>query len=227
MKPHRKNDSAIRRPYSGAGSGPKARAPQRQCALSRERLAQGRMVRFVCSPDGVVMPDIRGKLPGRGAWIKASRAAVDAAVERGVFTRSLKADCKRPEGLSDSVEQMLLGECLGVLGMARKAGQIVRGFDQVRSELRKCRPGWLLEASDGAVDGREKVYFLAKALYEDVNVAGALSSAELGIAFGRGNVIHGLIREGAFADRWAQVYGRLAGFRQTPETSWFSRDRAG
>ncbi len=227
MRPHRKNDSAIKRSNADAGGGQNARSPQRQCALSRERLGQDRMVRFVRSPDGVVMPDIRGKLPGRGVWIKASRAAVDQAVKRGVFARSLKAECKRPEGLSDSVEQMLLADCLGVLGMARKAGQIICGFDQVRSELRKCRPGWLLEASDGAEDGREKVYFLGKALYEDVKVAGALSSAELGIAFGRTNVIHGLIREGAFADRWAEVYGRLAGFRQMPEASWFSRNRAG
>ena len=226
MMPHRKNDRAIKRSAPDA-AGEASASPVRQCAVSRERLAQEALVRFVVSPDGVVMPDIRAKLPGRGVWITATRETVDEAIKTGAFARSLKVQCDVPDGLSDRVEEQLAKHCLGGLGMAKKSGQIVLGFDQVRNELRARRPGWLLEAGDGAEDGRGKVYFLAKALYENVKVAGALTSAELGMAFGRSHVIHGLIREGAFAQSWAQAYGRLAGFRQTPETNWFSRDRAG
>ena len=107
------------------------------------------------------------------------------------------------------------------MGMARKAGDIVLGFDQVREALQKKRPGLLLEATDGAEDGRSKVYFLAKALYSNVKIAGALSSEELGMAFGRERVIHGLVRKGPFAKTIELAYQRLAGFRARPELDWF------
>ena len=83
------------------------------------------------------------------------------------------------------------------------------------------RPGLLLEAADGAEDGRSKVYFLAKALYSNVKMAGALSSEELGVAFGRERVIHGLVRKGPIAEALGVAYRRLAGFRPRPELDWF------
>ena len=106
--------------------------------------------------------------------------------------------------------------------MAKKSGVAVLGFDQVRAYIRKQEPGWLLEASDGAEDGRNKVHFLAKAIYEDVKVAGALSSAELGVAFGREHVIHALLEQGSLSDAFSIAYRRLIGFRDAPETGWFS-----
>ena len=106
--------------------------------------------------------------------------------------------------------------------MAKRAGKVTLGFDQVRDSLRKSAPGILLEASDGAEDGRNKVYFLAKAIYELVSVSGGLTSSELGMAFGRTHVIHGLLHAGAFSKRWSQDYQRLAGFRHLPEAKWFS-----
>jgi hypothetical protein len=80
----------------------------------------------------------------------------------------------------------------------------------------------MLEASDGAEDGRSKLYFLAKGLYSGVEVAGALTSAELGMAFGRERVIHGLVRKGPFAKALKAAYARLTGFRERPELDWFT-----
>lgn len=196
-------------------------SPERQCAVTRERLPKAAMLRFVLSPDGVVTPDIQERLPGRGVWVKAERGAVDLAARKGAFARGFKSQVTVPEGLADLIERLLLKRCVDTLSLARKAGQAICGFDQVRDALRGGYPAFLLEAADGAEDGRSKVYFLAKALYSDVKVAGALSAPELGMAFGRDRVIHGLVRRGPIADSWEIAYRRLTGFREAPELTWF------
>ncbi|MEL6724993.1 MAG: RNA-binding protein [Pseudomonadota bacterium] len=196
--------------------------PVRQCAVTRERLAADALIRFVRSPDGTVVPDVFGKLPGRGAWITANQTHLVEGLESGAFSRAYKAPSLPMDGLIDEVERQLLQRCIGLLGMAKKSGIAVLGFDQVRAYIRKAEPGWLIEARDGAEDGRNKVHFLAKAIYEDVKVAGALSSAELGVAFGRQHVIHALLEQGSLSDAFSIAYRRLIGFRDAPETGWFS-----
>lgn len=180
------------------------------------------MIRFARAPDGVVVPDISGKLPGRGVWVVARRDAIDTAVKRDVFSKRFKAKSNAPADLADTVERLLTERCTRLLGLARKAGQLVTGFDQVRAGLKKKQPAWLLEAADGSADGRQKVYSLAKALYGDVNVAGALTSVELGMALGREGVVHALLQDGPLAESWTVAYGRLKGFRDPPEDHWFS-----
>ena len=196
--------------------------PIRQCGVTRERMAQADMVRFARAPDGSVAPDVAARLPGRGLWISADRSTLETAIAKGVFSRGFKAQSKADEALPDLVETLLIKRLQGVLGMAKRAGKVVLGFDQVRASVQKRRPGILLEASDGAEDGRNKVYFLAKAIYENVNVSGGLSSVELGMAFGRSHVVHGLLETGVFAKRWSVDYQRLSGFRHMPELNWFS-----
>ncbi len=197
----------------------------RQCAVTRERLAPDALIRFVRSPDGIVVPDGFGKLPGRGAWISADQETLKTALQSDAFSKAFKAKSTPMEGLVDEVERQLVQRCTGLLGMAKKSGLAVLGFDQVRDYIRRQEPGLLLEASDGAEDGRNKVHFLAKAIYEDVKVAGALSSAELGMAFGRQHVIHALLEHGSLADAFSVAYRRLTGFRVAPETGWFSGRR--
>lgn len=205
-----------------ARSGKRAGGPVRQCAVTRERLEPNALIRFVRGPDGTVVPDSFGKLPGRGAWIKADHETLSTGLKSGVFSRAFKANSQPMPGLEAEVERQLVQRCTGLLGMAKKSGMAVLGFDQVRDYIRKQEPGLLLEASDGAEDGRNKVHFLAKAIYEDVKVAGALSSAELGMAFGRQHVVHALLEHGALSDAFEVAYQRLIGFRDAPETGWFS-----
>lgn len=219
MKPQSLNEPDQR---LGAHTGKRADGPVRQCAVTRERLAPDALIRYVRSPDGVVIPDVFGKLPGRGAWVTADKNVLETGLKQGVFSRAFKAQSTPMENLSQEVERQLVQRCNGLLGMAKKSGVAVLGFDQVRAYIRKQPPGWLLEASDGAEDGRNKVHFLAKAIYEDVKVAGALSSAELGMAFGREHVIHALLEQGSLSEAFAVAYRRLTGFRDAPETGWFS-----
>ena len=219
MKPQSLNEPDQR---LEAHTGKRADGKVRQCAVTRERLAPDALIRFVRSPDGLVVPDVFGKLPGRGAWVTANQKDLEDGLEQGVFSRAFKAQSSPMDDIVGEIERQLLQRCTGLLGMAKKSGVAVLGFDQVRAYIRKQPPGWLLEATDGAEDGRNKVHFLAKAIYEDVKVAGALSSAELGIAFGREHVIHALLEQGSLSDAFSVAYRRLIGFRAAPETGWFS-----
>ena len=203
-----------------------AETPERQCAVTRERCAPAMMVRFARAPDGTVTPDVSAKLPGRGVWVTATKPVLEKAIDTNVFAHGFKSQVMIPDDMVSMVENLLLQRCLGLLGMAKKGGAVILGFDQVRAELKSRPPGWLIEASDGSADGRGKVYSLAKALYETPRMASRLSSAELGMALGRERVIHGLISKGPFAKRWTVEYARLSGFRDPLEDDWFSsKDR--
>lgn len=209
-------------PKTSSDTRPDKDGSERECALSREKRTRAEMIRFVCDPAGRVVPDIAEKLPGRGVWVTATRDAVETAAAKGIFPRRFKAGVSIAPGLAENVEHLLLERCKGLVGFARRSGQLVTGFDQVRASLRKTRPAWLLEASDGAEDGRRKVYSLASALYGKIDIAGALTSAELGMAIGRVRVIHALLLTCPLADSWTVAYGRLKGFRASPEEHWFS-----
>ena len=106
--------------------------PIRQCALSRERLAQTEMIRFARAPDGMITPDVAAKLPGRGVWVKANRETVEAAIAKGAFSRGFKAQAQPPDGLTDLIEILLVKRLQGVLGMAKRAGRIVLGYPAMK-----------------------------------------------------------------------------------------------
>lgn len=181
----------------------------RRCLASGEVVDKARLVRFVVGPDDAVVPDVEGKLPGRGMWVSARREAVDRAVAKRLFSRAAKRTVAAPSDLADTVETLLVRRCLSFLGLAVRAGEAVAGFEKVRDQLRKPHVAVLLSACDGAADGREK---LAR-LTNGVPVVELFSRAELSLAIGRENVVHAALRRGGLADRFVVEAARLSGFR--------------
>ena len=49
------------------------REPERTCIVTRRAAAPAELIRFVVAPDGEVVADLKGRLPGRGAWVTATR----------------------------------------------------------------------------------------------------------------------------------------------------------
>ncbi len=194
------------------------RAPERRCIATAEHAPPERMVRFVRGPSGEAAPDIAGRLPGRGAWVMASRAAVDQAVKRQAFSRAFKAPTSTATDLCDQVERLLARRALDQLGLVRKSGDLVLGFDSVDAEIRSGRPGYLLTASDAAADGQGKLHSLLHGVHGESAAEKALpalfSADELGMALGRGRVVHAWLKQGRFAHVWIGDIARLAGFRQ-------------
>jgi predicted RNA-binding protein YlxR (DUF448 family) len=174
---------------------------------------EARLVRFVAGPQGQVAPDLARKLPGRGIWVAATREAVESAARKGLFARAAKAKLIAPPGLADQVEALLHSRLLAGLGLARKAGELTFGFERVLAVLAQGKAAWLIEASDGAEDGRRKLAAAARRAPSQPRLLATFSSSELSLALGAPNVIHTAFLAGRGAGRWTIDVERLAGFR--------------
>ena len=187
--------------------------PERRCIATGESGPTGRLIRFVLGPEAVVVPDLAGRLPGRGVWLTAERALVERAVAKRLFARAFKAPAAAPGDLADRVEALLARRLIDLIGLARKAGQAVTGFEKVRARLKEGAAGVLVQASDGAADGKAKLARMAGGVPGEVRVIEVLNSTELGLAFGRDFAIHAALDRGGFADRVIGEAVRLGGLR--------------
>ncbi|MEM6972733.1 MAG: RNA-binding protein [Pseudomonadota bacterium] len=184
--------------------------PERRCVATGESQPRAGLIRFVLAPDGAtVVPDLAGRLPGRGAWLTADRAAADKAEKKRLFSRAFRRQVSAPDGLADLLESLLVQRLSDTLALARKAGQAVTGFEKVRARLRDGGTAVLITASDAAEDGAQKLRKLAG----NRPCMAVLTGSELGLAFGREFAIHAALDAGGLADRALEEAGRLAGFR--------------
>lgn len=166
-------------------------------------------------------PDVAAKLPGRGAWVTATRQAIAQATKKGLFARAFKAQVQVPQALPDLVEAQLARRCLDMLGMANRAGALAVGATQVEQAIRAGRLFLLIEAADGAEEGREKLMSLHIGLCGAPPPAVAcFQSGELGVALGRERVIHACLLQERLAKVLAAEIARLAGFRAIVPVSW-------
>ena len=189
----------------------------RTCVVTRARLARDELLRFVLSPEGVVTPDLRRKLPGRGVWVETSRDAVAEAIRRKAFTRGFKAPANAPADLPDLVEALLVKDVLQSLAMANKAGQVFAGAFKVEAEIAEKAPAALIEASDGSRDGARKIANALMRRWPDEAAKTPriefFDSSQLDLALGRANVIHAALRKGAASEAFLARCRRLARYR--------------
>ena len=199
---------------------PAADRRARRSIVSGEVLPEERLVRFVAGPEGVVVPDVARKLPGRGLWVEADRALVEQAARKGAFSRAAKAQLKPPADLADRVEALLKRRLLAGLGLAKRSGELISGFDRVSEALAKRPVAWLVEAADGSADGRRKLLSVARRQSRPAQLIGVFSGEELDLALGLENVIHLAFLAGRGAERWTLDVERLSGFRPLLPESW-------
>ena len=182
--------------------------PLRRCIVTRLILPKERLLRFVVDSDGVVVPDLEGRLPGRGIWLQARRDIVETACAKGSFARAARASVKVPDGLGARIEALLRRRCLDLIGLARRAGQVAAGFEQARAWLHDGRAAVLIAASDAAAGGRGRLAGLAR----ELPLVELFTAAELGAALGRERAVHVALARGSLARRLVLETQRLAGF---------------
>ncbi|MEM1429764.1 MAG: RNA-binding protein [Pseudomonadota bacterium] len=187
----------------------------RRCIATGVEKPKAEMIRFVVGPEGQAVPDLAGKLPGRGIWVSAERGALERAVQRGLFSRSAKQPVAVPEGLIDGIESGLVRRVTDLVSLARKAGQAVSGYEKVKGMVDEGRAHALLQASDGSGRGKTKI----KLPPEEGPTIGCLSAGELGLSFGRDRVIHAALGGGGLTDRIVLDADRLAGLRVSDRAS--------
>jgi len=184
----------------------------RRCIASGASKPRDALLRFVVDPAGTLVPDLGESLPGRGLWLSAERDALEKACARGLFARAARRPIAVAPDLIDEVERQLTARALEYLGLARRAGVLVAGFDKVQRALAERRVAVLIEASDGARHGRARLGALAR----DVPVIAHFDGATLSRNLGRDNVVHAALAPGRLADRFVRECKRLAGVRGTP-----------
>jgi predicted RNA-binding protein YlxR (DUF448 family) len=200
-------------PSSREETGRRGAPLTRRCIVSNQCKPVAEMVRFVVGPDNTVVPDITGRLPGRGIWLSADRNSIKTACARSLFNRAARRSVHIDAAVAEQVEGLLARQCIDLLGLARRAGQAVSGYEKTRGWLRNRTAALLLAARDGAVDGREKLRRIAR----DLPIVAVLDASELGIVFDRERAVHVAVAAGGLAEKLERTAKRLSGFRPMPE----------
>src|SRR5690606_21037306 len=132
----------------GSGEHPKDQSdgPERKCIATGEVQPKFGLIRFVVGPEGQIAPDLMEKLPGRGIWVSADRAALDKAASKGLFSRAARQPVQVPEGLADWVESLLAARVVNLISLARKSGRAVSGYEKVKASLDKEEAQVLIQA---------------------------------------------------------------------------------
>lgn len=213
---------------------PRARrrdAPLRRCIVSGNTLPREALIRFAVGPDDIVVPDLAERLPGRGLWLTGRHDIVSQACASGAFRRAARRAVTplvgpNGEDLADLVDAQLARRCLDALGLARRAGKLVVGFDQVRAALKGMaaagvggaarKSAILLTAEDAAADGRNKLKALADRVSEGGVVLTQLAlfdAKTMGGAVGREQFVHALVETDAAGKQLYAAMHRLAVYR--------------
>jgi predicted RNA-binding protein YlxR (DUF448 family) len=192
--------------------------PQRRCIVTGETHDRARLLRCVVGPESTIVPDVEARLPGRGLWLLPRRDIVERAAAKRVFARAARQPVVVPPGLADRVEALLARRCCDALGLARRAGLAVAGFERVGEMARRGDVALLLFARDGAEAGRRRMAAGSRGVASVV----VLDAAELGGVFGRETAAFVAIGPGPLCSRLRIELERLAGFRAAaPENNRF------
>lgn len=201
---------------------------ERLCLATRDVKPVEQMFRYVEAPDGRIVPDIGRELPGRGAWVTATRAALDKAISEGAFARTFRGKGSATPELAEFVDRMLEKAALEALSLANKAGQVISGFARVEAALSERKVAVLIHASDAAADGVRKLdaaaHAAATASRPQPERIGFFRGEQLDLALGRSNVVHAaLLAHPASASLHARCqrldYWRKGGLAGEPAAS--------
>ena len=188
----------------------KTGGPQRRCLVTRRLGAKESLIRFVVGPDNRVLPDVAAKLPGRGIWLSAERDVVNTACARNLFAKGFRSAVSVDDQMAGCVEELVAKRCLGLLGLARRAGDVILGFERVDEALATGAAGVGVIALEAVENSRRRLLRVAR----DTPVLSLFASGELSQALGREHVVYAAVAKGRGAERLVVEAARLAGFRQ-------------
>ncbi len=180
--------------------------PLRRCLVTRESLARETMLRFVVGPGSEIVFDCTATLPGRGMWLSASGNVVDTAIKRGVFARAAKTPVRVAPDLRGVITARLLARVSDLLGLARRGGAAISGFEKAREWLLSGKAALVVQAADGSAE--ERARFIGG---RELAVVTPLTAARLGQIFGRDHAVHVAIASGKLARMIEIEAARLAG----------------
>ena len=195
-------------------TGPRPRQRERLCAATRTVRPTSDLIRFVVGPQGEAVPDIKGKLPGRGIWVTATREALGEAIKRTAFARGFKREVRLPADFVSRTDALLEQAVLDALAMAAKAGLVAAGFTKAEKALADHDVVALFHAAEAAAEGTRKLDATWRNGPRGPLVAiGFLTSVQLDLALNRSNVIHAALLAGPGSETLLARFQRLERFR--------------
>jgi predicted RNA-binding protein YlxR (DUF448 family) len=190
---------------------------ERQCAVTRDRRARQDLLRFAVDPDGNAVPDLKGRLPGRGVWVTATREILEQAITSHAFDRALRRPVKAAGDLADLVDSLLQQDAMQRLSLANKAGDVVCGFDMVSQAIKAGKVAYLVHAGDASEDGCGKLDRQFEASIRKKKTGReairGLNCEQLSLALGRPNVIHAALKQGGPGLKFVESMARLERYR--------------
>lgn len=167
--------------------------------------SRGEMLRFVISPERTVVFDVSEKLPGAGIWLKADKEVVRKAVAKKIFYKAADGTVDIPADLVQQVEYLLKQKCLSLLGLARKAGYLVFGYEGVKKAIGTGETVMAFEATDAAENGKNKLFHPD----DSIQIFDCLSREELGQITGQNYQVHVAVLRSQIASELANTATKL------------------
>lgn len=186
---------------------------EKTCFMTKETANRSELLRFVVSPDHVVCFDVSQKLPGRGVWMKPDRKMLEKAIQKKLFSKAFKEAVQIPADLCEETERLLRQKCLDLMGLVRKSGRLVFGFEAVKKALSVEKPVLLLEASDAAENGQNKLL----RPQDDFMICSCFSREELGRISGQDIQVHVAVFSGKISEELKKTILKLTAFINSKE----------
>ena len=91
----------------------------RKCIASGEVKDKSALLRFVVTPDGMLIADVLEKLPGKGIWVTCEKELLQKALRDNLFSRAARKPVSVSDTLLEDIEQMLTNRVISLLSLAR------------------------------------------------------------------------------------------------------------
>ena len=179
-----------------------------KCMVTGKVKPKSDLLRFVIGPENCLFPDLLEKLPGKGIWVCSDYRAIQQAEKKDLFSIISGQKVRIPEHFLVKIENQISQRVLDFIGLARKSGKAVCGYEKVKDWIAKEIAKVIVQSSDGSERGKSKLKLPAGLVLIDW-----LNSDELGKAFGREKVIHCALASSGVTQRVVQEALRLKGIR--------------
>ena len=184
---------------------------ERRCIASGQTKPADEMIRFVCGPESLLVPDLSAKLPGRGCWVSADKGCLQKACEAGLFARHIGTKPVSAEALIAQVSGLLSAKLLQSLALGRRAGLAIGGGGKLASYEE-------MEGLIVACDASQREAGSLKSRLSPDWVYDCLDATFMGKAFGRESLAYiGLLSDpngktGGLTGRIKQDIARFSAF---------------
>jgi len=181
----------------------------RKCIVTGKILPKAELLRFVVLENGQMLPDFNKKLGGKGVYLSNSKTLLAGlTLKKNPLNKILHTNVIISSELPDMVEHILSKKCLDAVNLARKAGDLILGFEKVKDVITKGKAAFVIEATDAGEDGKQKIATIAK----DLEKFSLYDVATLSEALKRENTVYFAIAKSQISDMVREAFRRYQTF---------------